>query len=106
MSNLKSPMLNEALKLIRLYWGHTQKEMAEILQISQPHISEIENGNKSVSLEILERYSSKLGVRMSQLLFFAEELEGHPPIKKGQLIVAQKVLQLLRALGPTENEDA
>lgn len=106
MSEMKQPLVSEALKLVRLYWGFSQAELAERLSISQSMISDIERGTKSVSLDILERYSKKLGIRMSQLLFFAEELDGQPLPKKGRLIVASHVLDILRNLAPKEISDA
>ena len=106
MPELKRPMINEALKLVRLYWGMSQIELAKQLDLSQPMISEIERGAKPVSMEVLERYSETLGIRMSQLLFFAEEIENEPPLKKGRLIVANRMLQLLNALKSEEALDA
>jgi transcriptional regulator with XRE-family HTH domain len=106
MSELKQPLINEALKLVRLYWGYSQDELAERLSISQSMISDIERGAKTVSLETLQRYSQKLGIRLSQLLFFAEELEGQPLPKRGRLIVASHVLELLSSLAPKEVSNA
>jgi len=105
MSELKRPMVNEALRLVRLYWGLSQVELSKLLEVSQSMISEIERGAKPVSMEILERYSDKLGIRMSQLLFFAEEIDGQPPVKRGKLIVANKVLRLLDTLKPLDTAD-
>lgn len=102
MPDAKRPMINEALKLVRLYWGYNQIELATQLGLSQSMISEIERGGKSVSLETLERYSSGLGIRMSQLMFFAEEIEGEPPLKRGKLIIANRVLKLLDKLKPDD----
>lgn len=101
----KRAMLNEALKLARLYWGYSQSELSEVIGVSQSMLSEIERGQKTVSMDLLEKYSSGLGVRMSQLLFFAEEIEDQPPIKKGRLVVASQVLRLLEALKPDEPGD-
>jgi len=106
MSDIKRPMINEALRLVRLYWGYSQIEMSKELELSQSMISEIERGTKNVSMEVLERYSSKLGIRMSQLIFFAEEIEGEPPQSRGKLIVANKVLKLLDKLMPKDAVDA
>ena len=105
MAQAKRPMINDALRLVRLYWGYSQRELATELDLSQSMISEIERGAKSVSIEVLERYSSKLGVRMSQLLFFAEELDGVPVKNKGKLIVADRVLRLLEILKPRDDTD-
>ena len=106
MPESKRPMINEALALARMYWGFSQIEMAEELGVSQAMVSEIERGSKAVSMEMLDRYSVALGVRKSQLLFFAEEIEGHGPVRKGRLIVAQKALQILQSLKPVDAADA
>ena len=95
-------MLNEALKLVRLYWQKTQTELAAELQVSQSLISDVEAGRKAVSLDLLERYSAALGIKMSQLMFFAEELEGQPVQRRGKLIIAEGVLALLQRLQPDE----
>ena len=106
MTDLKRPMINQALKLVRLYWGFSQQELADELDISQSMVSEVERGAKSVSLELLEKYSKGLDIRMSQLLFFAEEIENEPPKTRGKLIIASKVLSLLEALKPDDIKNA
>jgi transcriptional regulator with XRE-family HTH domain len=97
------PMINEALTVARLYWGYSQTELAEKLGVSQAMVSEIERGQKAVSMEMLERYSKALGVRMSQLLFFAEEIEGVDQVRRGRFVVAEKVLRLLKKLKPNDD---
>ena len=106
MAKTEKPMINEALTIARLYWGYSQTELAEALGMSQAMVSEIERGTKSVTLDTLEKYSTVLGVRKSQLMFFAEEIEGDAPIRKGRLIVARKALSLLDKLKPSESFDA
>ncbi len=98
----RRPMINDALRLLRLYLGLSQKELSTALNVSQSMISEVESGTKSVSMELLERYSEKFDVRMSQLLFFAEELDGQPIKTRGKLIIANHVLSLLEKLSPKE----
>lgn len=106
MPDKQTPMINEALKIARLYWGYTQMEMANALGISQAMVSEIERGTKSVTIDTLDRYSKALGIRKSQLMFFAEEIEGEAPVRKGRLIVAEKALRLLDKLKPADPQDA
>lgn len=67
-----------------------RKSIAAELNLSRSMIS---------SMEALERCSSKFNVRMSQLLFFAEELEGEL-VKKtgGKLNVSSRVLAILEAI--------
>lgn len=102
----KRTMINEALRLLRLYCGFSQSEMAKRLSITQSMVSDVEAGRKNVTMDLLEAYSSAVGVRMSQLLFFAEEIEGQPIARRGQLIVADKVLKLLEKMKPAEREAA
>jgi transcriptional regulator with XRE-family HTH domain len=106
MNDVKRPMINDALRLLRLYLGLSQKQISSEVQLSQSMISDIESGNKEVSMDVLERYSEKLNVRMSQLLFFAEELNGEPVRTRGKLIIANRVLKLLEAVSPNEVSDA
>lgn len=105
MNHIKRPMINDALRLLRLYLGLSQKQIAAEVELSQSMISEIENGTKPVSMDVLEKYSTKLNIRMSQLLFFAEELEGEPLKTRGKLIIANRVLKLLDTLAPREIAD-
>lgn len=106
MNDTKRPMINDALRLLRLYLGLSQKKLAAELCISQAMISEIEKGTKAVSMDILDKYSKKLNIRMSQLMFFAEELDGEPLRTRGKLIIANRVLKLLDSLSPREIADA
>lgn len=105
MPETKKQMINEALALARMYWGYSQIEMAAALGMSQAMVSEIERGTKSVTLETLDRYAAALGVKKSQLMFFAEEIEGQGPVRKGRLIVADAALRVLRQLKPAEPDD-
>ncbi|ARR57091.1 transcriptional regulator [Rhizorhabdus wittichii DC-6] len=102
----KRPMINEALRLLRLYCGFSQAEMAAKLTIAQSMVSEVEGGRKNVTMDLLEAYSDAVKVPMSKLLFFAEEIEGQPPARRGQLIVADKVLKILDALKPAHRDAA
>lgn len=105
MTAIKRPMINDALRLLRLYLGLSQKEVAQETGLSQSLISEIETGAKSASFEALHKYSSAFKISMSKLLFFAEELSDEPVAKKGKLIIASRVLRLLDALSPRDKSD-
>jgi transcriptional regulator with XRE-family HTH domain len=106
MTKKKKTMINDALALARLYWGYSQAEMAEALGMSQAMVSEIERGTKAVTLETLDKYSEALGIKKSQLMFFAEEIEGEAPVRRGRLIVARRALDLLEKLRPSERDHA
>lgn len=95
-------IMNNALRILRLYYGISQAELAQKLDVSQSLISEIERENKAVSINLLEKYSTALNIKMSQLLFFAEEMEGAPPATRGKLFIAGKTLSLLEKIAPAE----
>ncbi|MDB6181056.1 helix-turn-helix transcriptional regulator [Paracoccus fistulariae] len=89
-------MIHEALRLIRVFHDLKQVELAEKLGISKSHISEIEKGNKSPSLDLIQRYATEFKIPVSSIMFFAEEL---PNAKSGDKIrskIAGKVIDILR----------
>jgi transcriptional regulator with XRE-family HTH domain len=89
-------MLGEALRLIRVFHDMKQVELADRLGVSKSHISEIESGNKTPSLDLVERYSETFKIPVSSIMFFAEEL---PHAKTGEKVrskIAGKVIDILR----------
>ena len=89
-------MIQDALRLIRVFHDLKQVELAEKLGVSKSHISEIEKGNKSPSLDLIQRYATEFKIPVSSIMFFAEEL---PNAKSGDKIrskIAGKVIDILR----------
>lgn len=85
-------MLNSALRTIREIHRLQQSEMAEKLHISRSHLSEIESGKKSISVELLSRYADAFDVPASTFLSFAEALEGTSSRRQAN---AKKLLSVL-----------
>ena len=48
----------------------TLRKLAETLDIAPAYMSDIENGKRNISLDILERVADKLGIKLSE--FFLE----------------------------------
>jgi transcriptional regulator with XRE-family HTH domain len=88
-------MINEALRLIRVFHDLKQYEVADRLKVSKSHISEIENGNKTPSLELIERYSNEFRIPVSAIMFFAEEIPSAKRGEKARTKIASTVLDLL-----------
>jgi transcriptional regulator with XRE-family HTH domain len=88
-------MINEALRLIRVFHDLKQFELAERLKVSKSHISEIESGTKSPSLELIEKYSIEFRIPVSAIMFFAEELPAAKRGEKARTKIAASVLDLL-----------
>lgn len=103
---MAQPLINEALRIVRLYWGKTQAELAITLGVSQSYISEIEKGKREVTLDLLSRYSLELKIPMSSLMLFAEKVEDAPPMTRGRLLLAGKALDFLRKLIPDDLDKA
>lgn len=89
-------MIHEALRLIRVFHDLKQVELAERLGVSKSHISEIEKGNKSPSLDLIQRYSTEFKVPVSSIMFFAEELPNAISGDKVRSKIAGKVIDILR----------
>jgi len=64
-------MLNKALRLVRVYHDLSQVDAAERLGLSKSYVSEIEKGDKNVSMATLQKYSEAFDIPMSSLLLFA-----------------------------------
>lgn len=89
-------MLNEALRLIRVFHDIKQYELANRLGVSRSFLSEIETGTKTPSLELLDKYAEEFGIPRSSILFFAEQLPGAKRGEAARRAIASKVLDILR----------
>lgn len=88
-------MLNEALRLMRVFYDLTQKDLAEKLGISKSHLSEIESGKKTPTLNMLERYSEVFDIPVSSIMFFSENLNSDINTEKIRAFVSSKILAMM-----------
>ena len=89
-------MLNRALKLLRTYHLLTQVDLAKRLDISNNYLSEIETGDKTPSVELLEKYAHTFKMPVSSIMLFSEAI--NRPVRRGDRIrvaAADKILRLL-----------
>lgn len=100
-------MIHEALRLLRVFHDLKQTELAERLSVSKSHLSELERGIKSPSLELVERYSRVFNVPVSAIMFFAEELPAAQAGERVRVKIASKVIDILRVIErKSDAEDA
>ena len=99
-------MLNEALRLIRVYHDVRQSEMAEKLKISKSYLSEIEGGKKKPTLELVERYSEVFKIPVSSIMFFSENMNKSGAYERARGIVARKIISLMQFLEERAGEIA
>lgn len=90
-------MLGEALRLIRVYHDLKQKDAAARLGVSTSYISDIERGDKTPTLAVIQKYATVFDMPVSSIMFFAENLDG-AAVSGPRSFVAGKVLALLQFL--------
>lgn len=99
--------MGEALRLLRIFNGYKSAELAKKLELSQSYVSELENGKKQPTMEVLDKYAKVFEMKKSTLMLFAESLEGEgiKNDKKQRIARAgMKLLKILEKVGEFENE--
>ncbi len=91
-------MIGEALRLIRVFHNVKQRDLAQALKISPSYLSEIENGKKEPSLEILERYATEFRTSTSAILFFRDGVKQDSMRSTIKSKVREQVIRLLLRL--------
>lgn len=69
------PFVAVILRLLRERADLTQEELALEIDMSASEISHLESGRRNPTLGTLQRLAGGLGVRCSQIIALAEELE-------------------------------
>lgn len=90
------PLLNEALRLTRVFHDCKQSELASALGVSRSYISEVEGGHKDPSLDLLQKYAEYFHIPLSSLLLFSESLDDARRSEKIRLHAADKVVKMLQ----------
>lgn len=89
-------MIHKALKLIRQFHSVKQVDLARKFEISKSYLSEIESGKKTVSFELLEKYSAEFDISTASLVFFSESVSKKKSIpEKFRLVFSGKILELM-----------
>lgn len=88
-------MINQALRLVRVYHDLSQTQLSFELGVSNSYLSEIESGKKQPSLDLLSKYSQKFDIPVSSLLFFSEHIDKVRPTDRIRVGVAKKAISLL-----------
>ena len=99
--------MGEALRLLRIFNGYKSAELAKKLELSQSYVSELENGKKQPTMEVLDKYAKVFEMKKSTLMLFAESLEGEEIKNDKKQRIARagmKLLKILEKVVEFENE--
>jgi len=97
-------MLNDALRLIRVFGGISQTELAQKLGVTKSWISEIESGRKVPTIALLSRYAEVFDLPLSSILFFSEQMENRGSVEKARSFVSKKVIAILDYIAAKSDE--
>lgn len=104
---MEEDTMGEALRLLRIFNGYKSAELAKKLELSQSYVSELENGKKQPTMEVLEKYAKVFEMKKSTLMLFAESLEGEEIKNDKKQRIARagmKLLKILEKVGEFEDE--
>lgn len=99
--------MGEALRLLRIFNGYKSAELAKKLELSQSYVSELENGKKQPTIEVLDKYAKVFEMKKSTLMLFAESLEDEEIKNDKKQRIARagmKLLKILEKVGEFEDE--
>ena len=91
-------MIGKALRLLRVYHDLKLGDLAKQIEISPGYLSEIENGKKKPSLELIEKYSNFFKIKPSSILFFSENLDNDTITGKIKNNMRGNILAFLSAI--------
>ena len=102
-------MMGETLKYLRVFNDYTMTQLAEKLDMSQSYISELENGKKQPTLQILDKYSECFNIKPSTILLLSESLDHDKNANTSNMqqrvaYIAMKFLKIIERAGALEDE--
>ncbi len=90
---------NKALKAFRVFNRLTQKGLAEKLNLTKSFISEMENGKKPVTMQLVDRYAECFEVPDWEILYLGKAYEN-------RLVGNRLTAKLLNLIDWITNDDA
>lgn len=96
MKDVDYKRIGENIRLIRMAKGTSQIKLARSLDISQTHMSNIENGNTGLSLTTAIKISRYLGCSIDELVYGKKEVKESS--KENDILAGLSAEDLLDAL--------
>ena len=95
----------DTLKKLRGIYGLKASEMSAKLGISPSYLSEIENGKKKPTLELLEKYADIFDIKLSSLILISETYEEAEAKGKGSIMIRNMMLKLIDSMSGNEDNE-
>lgn len=67
--------LGKAIIMLRKQRGLAQEQFANEAEIDRRYMSDIENGKRNISIDVIERLANCLGISVSELFSIAEDID-------------------------------
>lgn len=97
--------LNEALRILRDYYGYSRNEIMDGVQISKSYLSELESGSKRVTLDVVSKYAEFLDLKPSMILLLGESLAEGKSAKTIEGFVAKNTRKLMSWISELERQE-
>ena len=98
-------MLNECLRLFRIFHDKKSIDLSRELKISPSYLSEIESGKKQPSMEIIKKYAEIFKTTPSVILFFSEELDKEKKRGKLKISIRSKLIKFMQVIENEKNKN-
>jgi transcriptional regulator with XRE-family HTH domain len=89
-------MLNESLRLIRVFHDMKLTDLSKDLGVSVSHLSEVEKGKKNPSLKLIEKYAKVFDIKPSAIMSFSEDIETPKPGSKLKSSIRANMVKFLQ----------
>jgi len=88
-------MDGKILKALRNIYGISAVQMCKKLGISRSYLSEIENGNRSINTDLLEKYGDVFGIKPAYLMVLDDSYKEEKH-SKAELFIRDLMLKVIK----------
>lgn len=97
--------IGEVIKKLRLIYGYKAAELSQQIDISASYLSEIEHGSKIPTLDLLQKFATVYGVKLSSLILISEEYTDMLDKGKSEQFIRRKMLNLINNMSEGLDEE-
>lgn len=97
--------IGEVIKKLRLIYGYKAAELSRRVDISASYLSEIEHGSKIPTLDLLQKFATAYGIKLSSLILISEEYTDMSDKGKSEQYVRRRMLDLINKMSEGLDEE-